>query len=93
MAESEISQVARACHDGLSSLAKESNHVQASLKDGLEQRDVQELIQRFEQWAGNLGVFQQSSSKLSLDYRLRDSPKVRAPILNMLADFKESTDL
>lgn len=50
----------------------------------LRSRDVQQMQDRFNQWAGNLGALQSSESPLSLEHRLRDAPLVRESILNSL---------
>ncbi|EXF81271.1 regulator of conidiation-1 [Colletotrichum fioriniae PJ7] len=86
----EISQAARRCYDSLSSLAQEFETSRNTWEHELTERDFAQLLERFEQWAGNLGALRQLSSRLSLDHRLRDSPTVRAPISSMLEDLNES---
>ncbi|KAG6365669.1 hypothetical protein INS49_007280 [Diaporthe citri] len=41
-------------------------------------------------WAGNLGSFQDPESRLSLEYRLRNTPLIRDAILQLLADLRDS---
>ncbi|KAI3543764.1 regulator of conidiation-1 [Colletotrichum filicis] len=93
MAGPEISQAARRCHDSLSSLAQEFETSRNTWEHELTERDFAQLLERFEQWAGNLGALRQPSSKLSLDHRLRDSPTVRASIFSMLEDLNESAKM
>ncbi|KXH49973.1 regulator of conidiation-1 [Colletotrichum nymphaeae SA-01] len=90
MAGPEISQAAHRCYDSLSSLAQEFETSRNTWEHELKERDFAQLLERFEQWAENLGALRQPSSKLSLDHRLRDSPTVRAPISSMLEDLNES---
>lgn len=53
-------------------------------------REVENHQQRFDQWAGNLGAFQDPESRLSLEYRLRNTPLIRDAILQLLADLRDS---
>lgn len=53
-------------------------------------REVENDQQRFDQWAGNLGAFQDPESRLSLEYRLRNSPLIRDAIMQLLADLRDS---
>ncbi|KAK1446894.1 hypothetical protein CCUS01_02453 [Colletotrichum cuscutae] len=93
MAGPGISQAAHRCYDSLSSLAQEFETSRNTWEHELTGRDFAQLLERFEQWAENLGALRQPSSKLSLDHRLRDSPTVRAPILSMLEDLNESAKM
>lgn len=54
-------------------------------------RESESLLERFDQWAGNLGAFQASESPLSLDHRLRNNSQVRDVILKLLVDLVTST--
>lgn len=58
--------------------------------DVLHSRDVEQMQDRFNQWAGNLGALQSVASPKSLEYRLRDAPLVRGSILHNLADLSSS---
>ncbi|KAK1489099.1 hypothetical protein CTAM01_11248 [Colletotrichum tamarilloi] len=93
MASPEISQAARRCYNSLSSLAQEFEKSRNTWEHELTERDFAQLLERFEQWAGNLGALRQPSSKLSLDHRLRDSPTVTASIFSMLEDLNESAKM
>lgn len=53
-------------------------------------REVENHQQRFDQWAGNLGAFQDLESRLSLEYRLRNSPLIRDAVMHLLADLRDS---
>lgn len=50
------------------------------------QEQVEDQAGRFKIWAGNLGAFQRLPSTASLDYRLKDSPKVAAQVQELLQD-------
>ena len=56
----------------------------------LHSRDVEQMQDRFNQWAGNLGALQSLASPKSLEYRLRDAPLIRDSILHSLADLSSS---
>jgi len=45
---------------------------------------------RFKIWARNLGAFQSADFKSSLDYRLRETPKLVTQIVNILDELAES---
>lgn len=45
---------------------------------------------RFRIWAGNIGAFQQLPNKASLDWRLRDGPKISTQIMELLGDIREA---
>ncbi|KAI8635427.1 hypothetical protein F5Y19DRAFT_11343 [Xylariaceae sp. FL1651] len=62
----------------------------SSAKVAVHQRDIEQISERYDQWAGNLGAFQSSKSPLSLEHRLRNSPVVKDAILKMLLDFRAS---
>ena len=58
--------------------------------DVLHSRDVEQMQDRFNQWAGNLGALQSFASPKSLEHRLRDAPLIRDSILHNLADLSSS---
>ncbi|PGH04453.1 CAMK protein kinase [Polytolypa hystricis UAMH7299] len=45
---------------------------------------------RFHIWAGNIGAFQQLPNKTSLDWRLRNAPKISAQVIELLEDIREA---
>ncbi|KAF2462402.1 hypothetical protein BDY21DRAFT_13759 [Lineolata rhizophorae] len=59
-------------------------------KDNLTVDDVADELDRFRLWAGNIGAAQSLPSRLSLDYRLRDSKTVAAQVLRLLDDLNDS---
>ena len=59
-------------------------------RDVLHHRDVEQMLDRFNQWAGNLGAYQSFASPKSLEYRLRDAPLIKDFILHGLADLSSS---
>jgi hypothetical protein len=60
-------------------------------RSGLTQADAEDQTARFRIWGGNLGAFQRLPANSSLDYRLRESPKVAAQISSNLEDLQETT--
>ncbi len=59
----------------------------------LSPREVDDLHDRFDQWAGNLGALQPASSTLSLEHRLQNSPTVGETVSRLLVDLLESLRL
>jgi len=57
---------------------------------GLSDAVVTDALGRFKIWAGNIGAFQGQDVKSSLDFRLRDTPKISTQILEILDDLAES---
>lgn len=57
-----------------------------SASDLVEHREVENIQERFDQWAGNLGAFHLPQSRLSLEYRLRNNLQVRKLIERLLDD-------
>ncbi|KAM4054455.1 Hsp70 family chaperone [Hirsutella rhossiliensis] len=53
-------------------------------------RAVRDCVQRFDLWAGYMGVF--ADGDTSLESRLRFHPEIRQPILNMLALLERNLD-
>jgi hypothetical protein len=49
---------------------------------------VEDLLRRFEKWAGNMGAHKKGRS--SLDYRLRDASRLRTQVCRLLDDLSES---
>ena len=58
----------------------------ANVFDASDQRD------RFKIWAGNMGALQDIQFPTSLDYRLREAPRVVALITELLGDLEEALE-
>jgi hypothetical protein len=86
-----ISKTARLCQQNFSSLisAAAASNVD-DLGETLNPRNVKQLQERFDQWAGNLGARQPATSPLSLEHRLRNSPVVRDAVLWLLGNLLDS---
>ena len=59
---------------------------------GISDAETTDAFGRFKIWAGNIGAFQQIDLKSSLDFRLRDTPKISTQILEILDDLAESLE-
>lgn len=59
---------------------------------GLSGSEVRDSLGRFRIWAGNIGALQKFASKSSLDYRIREAPKIGAQIISILDDLAESLE-
>lgn len=75
--------------DQLSSLLKDTERARLA---ALQQSAVEDQFTRFQVWAGNLGAFQRLPATASLDYRLRESPRIATQILELLEDLKASAE-
>lgn len=78
---------ARSCMELLENLVKLSGD-----SDIVPKADVVDVLSRFKLWAGNMGALHPSAIKTSLDFRLRDNPKVSnriAELLEELVDYIE----
>lgn len=51
---------------------------------------IVDQLGRFKIWAGNIGAFQELSTPSSLEYRLREAPKVGAQVAELLYDLEET---
>lgn len=56
----------------------------------LELQKVEDMHDRFQLWAGNLGALHQPHKRLSLESRLADSPEVQDHICEQLDDMQEA---
>jgi hypothetical protein len=53
---------------------------------------IQDELGRFRVWAGNIAAHRPSHSRRSLEYRLRDSSRLRDTVLSLLRDLKNALD-
>ncbi|KAI1385762.1 uncharacterized protein F4822DRAFT_354088 [Hypoxylon trugodes] len=53
---------------------------------------IEDIIDRYSLWTGNLGALHSPKSKLSLDQRLTNAPEVRDQICEFLDDLQEAVD-
>lgn len=59
---------------------------------GISEAETTDAFGRFKIWAGNIGAFQPFELKSSLDFRLRETPKISTQILEILDDLAESLE-
>lgn len=85
-----IREIATECQKDFARLLAVATSEDSCVKGVLYGRDVQQMQERYDQWAGNLGALQHSKSPLSLELRLRDAPLVRESILNTLENLHVS---
>jgi len=57
---------------------------------GISHTAVCDELGRFRIWAGNIGALQTIKLQSSLDYRLREAPKILRQIVQLLEDLSES---
>lgn len=86
----QIEELATECRKGIAELLAAAISEDSSVKGVLHGRDIQQMQERYDQWAGNLGALRHFKSALSLEHRLRDAPLVRESILKTLKDLNVS---
>jgi hypothetical protein len=80
------------CAQLLEGLSVLHHDAQCSERSAVHQLAIADQSARFQVWAGNLGAFQRLPASASLDYRLRESPKIAAQIYELLQDLQGTTD-
>ncbi|KAK2759476.1 hypothetical protein FQN54_002954 [Arachnomyces sp. PD_36] len=78
------------CQKGIANLLVAVEADDCCVKDVLRPRDVLQMQERYDQWAGNLGALQNFKSESSLVHRLRHAPLVGESILRTLTDLLAS---
>ena len=68
---------------------RQPDHQQAH---DLSEVEATDAFGRFKIWAGNIGAFQQIEVKSSLDFRLRETPKISTQIVEILDELAESLE-
>lgn len=89
--EFKITNTATECREAIAELLEAAISEDSRVKEFLHGRDVQQMQERYDQWAGNLGALQHFTSSLSLEHRIQDAPLVRESILNTLEHLLVST--
>lgn len=56
----------------------------------IEPQEVEDILDRFKLWTGNLGALHQAQKRISLESRLADSPEVQGQICEQLEDMQEA---
>ncbi|RSM01593.1 hypothetical protein CEP52_008511 [Fusarium oligoseptatum] len=90
MGDQEIRNIAKGCQTAIATLLAATKNDDSHVRDLVNERNVEEMQERFDQWAGNLGAFQAPKLTLSLEHRLRNSPVIKNAILRTLADLYDS---
>jgi hypothetical protein len=88
--ESPIAESARQCLSGLTSLSATLKDPEICSKFDLSYDESCGHVGRFRIWADNIGGLQDISKTTSLEYRLRDAPKIAQRILELLEDIDET---
>lgn len=89
---SPIASRAKKCVSLFEDLAEHLGQPSHQRDYGISDTETTDAFGRFKIWAGNIGALQQIESKSSLDFRLRDSPKISTQILEILVDLAESLE-
>lgn len=56
----------------------------------VESQQVEDVLDRFKLWTGNLGALHHAHKRISLESRLADSPEVQGQICEQLDDMQEA---
>jgi hypothetical protein len=87
--ESPIAESAKQCLAGLTSLSDTLKDQETYSKFDLSYDESCDHVGRFRIWANNIGALQDASKTTSLEYRLRDAPKIAQRISELLEDVRE----
>jgi hypothetical protein len=87
---SHIASRAKKCVDLFNSLGDIFRQPDHQSLYGASESEIIDGLGRFKIWAGNLGALQSFASKSSLDYRLREAPRIEAQIIDILNDLADS---
>ena len=88
-----IAPYALSCIRLLGNLAALMRDPNCQLRDQLSLSDVEDALGRFKVWGGNLGAFVTStSSKRSLDHRLREASQIKDQLIKLLARLSSSLE-
>lgn len=90
MNKQEIHNSAQSCKNAIDDLLRSVGNSAPNLYDGISVRGVEQIQDRFRQWADNLGAFHKPESPLSLEQRLRDNHVAKDTVLKLLSDLHES---
>lgn len=86
---SSIASKGRLCvrsFDQLSALLEDPYHEQQS---GILKSATLDELGRFKIWAGNIGAFQESSSRSSLQFRLKEAPNIAIQAEELLDELNQ----
>jgi hypothetical protein len=89
---SPISSYANACNRQFDQLCALFEDQQRQAKFDISHLQICEGYGQFKIWAGNIGALQSIQSASSLDYRLREVPKVSKQIVAILKDLDETLE-
>lgn len=93
MAEaSDFRSIADRCGEIRRNLVKLLSETRASEAAPVSTETVEDVIDRFKLWTGNLGALHQPQKRMSLESRLADSPEVRNQICEQLSDLQEALE-
>lgn len=80
----------KACSQHFYQLCALLEDVEGQAIYGISHLQVSECSGQFKIWAGNIGALQTIQSASSLDYRLREVPKVSKQVVSLLEDLEEA---
>jgi hypothetical protein len=89
-ATSPIASQGKACAQHFHQLCTLLEDAERQAMYGISHLQVSECSGQFRIWAGNIGALQTIQSASSLDYRLREVPKVSKQVLSLLEDLEEA---
>lgn len=87
-----IASRAKTCVDLFAECAELLRQPDYQSDGGISENQVVDALGRYRIWAGNIGALQQAETKSSLDFRLREAPKIATQINEILEELKESLE-
>ncbi|KAF3006599.1 hypothetical protein E8E13_007221 [Curvularia kusanoi] len=90
MTQRSLGTSAIGCARLFDSLSSQLLDREQEIRTTLLQPSIEDECARYKIWAGNLGAFQRLPAPSSLEYRLKDSPKVAMQIEELLEDLQHA---
>jgi tetratricopeptide (TPR) repeat protein len=90
MAQRSLATSAIECARLFNDLSSQLLDRERETRTALSQPSIEDESARYKIWAGNLGAFQRLPATSSLDYRLKESPKVATQIQELLEDLRHA---
>lgn len=91
VASSPIASKAKKCLELFADLVAQSQQPEQD-GQGVSAAEAVDVLGRFKIWAGNIGALQPFESRSSLDYRLRDVPRISTQVVDLLDELAESIE-
>ena len=87
-----IAAMTRLCAQSFRQVREVLDQPQHEINDGISASAINDELERFQIWAGNIGASQESRTTTSLEARLRDASEITEQISQLLEDLREALE-